>query len=640
MATPWQTVVPAISAGEAVAANVANRAPQANAQRTQYLYDRMQALSAGEALFLHFVNIEEAALPGDVVYYDSTADEYKRAIAAVDYNPTVGWFTIAESSFVVGMVYEKTNNTQGHLVVAGALRNFDLTNAIESGGGSAETAGPYYLSMRNPGKLTLQNPAVSVYVLFNRGDDIFHFMPAPKDMLEHHIHYRYELDAVPAGDHNCLLITDDGVHKVLNPDSNLPGWLPADDAIFNGLAPTGAKFGYNISKHPDLEKVWPPIPVDGVYLERNGNGVPLQGSPCPTAIVDQNGIWWMWECWGAAPWPPELPGCIEESSSSSEAPTSSSSSSEDVCDCKPAMDYLPGHGTTRLDEMTLRLWFTKMVYKTDQSVVTQLDPLSDNEPIVVLDCDGEPASTGKLNLAFDFTKLEEVYPSAGFKVVKDLANAQILRGQAVTGIKPGLKAQIQGIGTEGVDWELDSETGLYHGNLLVGLENLTDVSAGKVDLVALNNVREEYDNVDQFFYLHYPFGRPSDIRGRVNITNLNLSADADPDDLKLAIFLRFVSRQSGALPELTATYRRYPRPTTIQTLPDATDEENFDATSSWDPSVTFTASNQVVEVQMPLIDVVIGDTVDFTLGWAGLLPSALTEGFGVMRYDYQISLVI
>ena len=100
MTTPWQKIVPAISSGEPVSANVANRAPSANAQRTQYLYDRLQDLAAGEALFLHFVNIETDAVPGDLVYYDTTADEYKRAIAAVEYNATVGWFTISESSFV------------------------------------------------------------------------------------------------------------------------------------------------------------------------------------------------------------------------------------------------------------------------------------------------------------------------------------------------------------------------------------------------------------------------------------------------------------------------------------------------------------------------------------------------------------
>ena len=152
-------------------------------------------------------------------------------------------------------------------------------------------------------------------------------------------------------------------------------------------------------------------------------------------------------------------------------------------------------------------------------------------------------------------------------------------------------------------------------------------------------MREEYDNIKEFFYLAFPFGRPSSIRGRANLTNLNLSAEADPDDLKMRIFLRFVSRQSGALPGLTATYRRYPRPTSIQTLPSTGDEKNFDATSIWTPGVTFTAANQVVEVQMPEIAVVIGDTVDFTLGWDGETPAALSEGFGIMRYDYRIVLV-
>lgn len=639
-ATPFETLLQLIVPGESVAAAVTNRAPSTLGRRTQYLYDRLQLLSAGEALFLHDVSLDPDALVGEVVYYNATSDRYEKAIAAVEYNPTAGWFETAKSSYVAGMIFSKTANDRGHILTAGALTDFDLSNVIDD----PTVAGPYYLSMTTAGRLTQFKPPVSVFTLYNRGDDGFHFYPTPRDALEDHVHYRYELFARPAGDHNCLEITDDNVHKVLNPDPDLPGWLPADHPVFAGTAPSGAKFGYNLAKHPDLQAVWPPIPPDAIYMERNGKGVPSNGTVRPTALVDVNGIWWFDDCYGAAPWPPGYPDCIEESSSSlsSESASSESSPSGQIWDCLTPQEYLPGHDIQGFDQMVLVLWFTKMAFKTDQTVVTSLDPCSENEPIQVLDCDGEPASTGKLCLSFDFSKLQEIYPTAGFKVVKDLAAAQIKRGPAVTGVKPGLGAAIEGVGTEGEDWELDPASGLYRGNVSVGLQSLSEVSEGMIDLVALDNVREEYDDVERLFYFHFPAGRPSSFRGRINLSRINLSGAVSPaDELRLYLWFWFVSRQAGAsaVPGLDATYRRYPRPSGVQSLPDEDDEEEIVAGGIWTPGISFTGVNQYAEKSTPAIEgVYIGDTVFFTLGWEGDDPPALTEGFGIMRLGYRVEL--
>ena len=639
-ATPFEALLRFIIPGESVSAGVANRAPTALGRRTQYLFDRMQLLAAGEALFLHDVNLDPDVLVGEVVYYNPTTDQYEKAIATVDYNPTAGWFEIAPSSFVVGMVYNKSANDCGSILTAGALRSFDLSNTIDD----PTVAGPYYLSMTTPGRLTQFKPPVSVFTLYNRGDGSFHFYPAPRDVLEDHVHYRYELHALPAGDHNCLEITDEGVHKVLNPDPNLPGWLPADHAIFAGVAPAGAKFGYNLAKHPELQAVWPPIPMDAVYVERNGKGIPSNGAVRPTILVNATGIWWFDDCYGAAPWAPGYPDCVEESSSSlsSESLSSESSPSGVQYDCLTPQEYLPGHAVQGLDQMVLVLWFTKMVFKTDQTVVTSLDPCSENEPISVLDCGGDPASTGRLCLAFDWSKLAEVYPTAGFKVVKNLANAQIARGPVVTGVKPGLGAAISGIGVEGTDWKFDSESGIYRGDVSVGLQSLTDVSEGLIDLVAFDSVREEYDDVEELFYLHFPAGRPSSFRGRIHLPRINLSGNPSPaDQLKLYLWFWFVSRQAGAnaIPDLIATYRRYPRPSGVQALPDETAEQAIDTGGIWDPNLDFTAAKQYAEAVTPALAAYIGDTIFFTIGWEGTDPPALSEGFGIMRLGYRIELV-
>lgn len=631
MPTPWETLINAITAGEDVSAAVANRPTGQLARRTQYLFDRLQALSAGEALFAHDVSLEEAAVVGDVVYYDEVTATYKRAIAALDYNSAAGYWTISESSYVVGMVYEKTGNTTGHLLTSGFLRDFTLASAIP---GDHTVAGAYYLSMTQAGKLTLSQPAVGVFVLYNRDGESFHFGPTPRDVLEDHIHYRYDLFAQPAGDHNCIDIADAGtVHRVVNADSSLPGWLPADDAIFNGTAPEGAKFGYNIAQHDDLQKVWPPLPVDSVYIERNSRGVRVNTAECPVVIVDTNGIWWMSDCWGSAPWPPEYPDCVADSSSSS--------SSSEACACETAMEYMPGHAQN-LDEMSLRLWFVKMVAKTDQTVVTTLDPAAATEPILVLDCDGEPASAGALVLSFDWSKLTKQYPVTGFGVVKDLVGGVIQRGPAITGLKPGIKAQIVGIGTEGADWSLDPETNIYRGELQVGLEALSEESEGGIELAALNSIRKDYDSTQERMTLHFPAGFESSIRGRVAIPRVNFTDGATPDELLLYLWFWFVSRQpTGAIPELVATYRRYPRPASsapFTTLPDAGDEADIDTGGVWTPGVTFDAVGEYGEATTPALEAYIGDIVDFTIGWDGATPPGLSDGFGILRMGYRAEL--
>ena len=621
MATAWEQIVNLILNGEPVEASVTNAPTSALARRTQYLYDRLQAMAAGEALFVHDVPIESDAVIGDVVYYDDTALVYKRALAAVELDTQFGWYSIAKSSYAIGIVYSKSDVNIGSVCTAGTLRDFDLSNTIIVG--DETTAGPYYLSMQQAGKLTNQKPPVAIYVLYNRGDDTLHVMPVPKDMLEDHIHHKHTLYARPAGEADCVTYGSGEVHQVVAPDSNLPGWLPADDPIFNGLAPEGAKFGYNLSQHEELLRVWPPQPLDSGHIEVNrGNGFQglLLNGACPDVIIDAQGIWWMNDCYGAAPWAPDYP-C--ESSSS---PSESESSSSPGCWCQTPLEYRPGNlDPTR---MAITLWFTKMVYKTDASVVTSLQPESSTSPIVIVDCDGEEASRGDLFAGFDATKLQLVEPVAGYDVVKSLGRNTINRGPAVTGLKAGTGAAITGVGTQGVDWQVAS--GVYYGNLEVGLEDdLNDPRDFVPNLVSVNNVREEFDNVSKLFYLHYPANRPSDCRHRVEIPRVGMPTDA----IRMYLWFWFVGRSSGAIPTLDASYRRYPLATaTPATLPSS----DTDITSGgWLPGLTLTAG-QYAYAATDWFDVVVGDTVFFTIGWDGV-PGP-TDGFGIMRIGARVEI--
>ena len=73
------------------------------------------------------------------------------------------------------------------------------------------------------------------------------------------VHYRFKLEPQPAGIPNDP--DNNQKHSIVTADANLPGWLPADDISFQGMAPAGAKFGYNLAKHPELASAFPPLPT-------------------------------------------------------------------------------------------------------------------------------------------------------------------------------------------------------------------------------------------------------------------------------------------------------------------------------------------------------------------------------------------
>lgn len=613
MAVTWEQIINLIINGESVDAAVTNRPTGQLSARTQYLYDRLIATAIGEALFIHDVPVEDDAIVGDAMYYDDTASEYKRALAAVELDTSFGWYAPAKSSYSIGFLVTKTSTGLGSICTAGTLRDFDLSNAVEPGTSTA--AGALYLSMTVPGKTTLQKPPVGVYIAYNRGDDVVHVMPTSKDMLEDHIHHKHVLVAAPAGEANCITYDSGDVHEVIDPDPTQEGWLPADHASFNGLAPEGAHFGYNLAMAEGLLKVWPPQPLDSGYIEVNrGNGflgLRIRGT-CPDVIINAQGIWWMNNCYGAAPWAPDY-DCVSSSSSPS------SSMSCDV-DCQTPLEYLPGN--LNPDRMYLNLWFTKMVFKTDASVVTSLAPDGDNSPVTLHDCDGEDAITGNLFAGLDLSKLAIVEPVAGFTVIKSFAVNKLNRGPAVTGIKAGTGAAIVGIGEQGVDWDV-SEGGVYVGNLEVGLlDTLNDPRDFVPNLVSVNNVREEYDNISKLFYLAYPKGRASELRYSAEIPLVGMPTV----DIQARLWFWFVGRSAGDIPKLIASFRRYPKAVAApQVLPSS---DTDIVSGGWTPGVTL-AGGDYAYAQTPWFDVAVGDTVFYTIGWDGV--TGPTDGFGIMR---------
>lgn len=608
---PWVFQTHPIKDGEEVRQSVANRLPLEMQQRTDYLKALIDSINAGEALYVRNVAVDASVKIGQAVYWDVTALEYKAAIAKVNFDPSIGGFTIADSSYAVGIVTFKYAATRCDILISGLVRNLDFTQAIGTPGNNPADAGAYFLSANQAGHYTKQKPPVGVYILFMRGDGSAHVNPTPRDLLESHIHYAVDLFAEPAGEVECP--EPNRGYKFILSDSNRPGWLPADDPVFGGMAPAGAVYGYNLKAHPELDRIWPPIPAPNAYLEANGIGVPRQ-----RWSVDVNGLWWYDDCYTRAPWPTEVRPCGSSSSSESACPfpssSSSSSSGEVLCDSGPNLEMM---GFVRVDPCVkaLRLYFTKMVFKTNNSVVTSLRP-SPGSPITVTGCDkNTPADTGDLCLGLDLS-LSVLENQPGFQVFKDVTGTQFKRGPAVEAIKPGPLITVTPVlGESFVD-----ANGFVYGKMQISaIAPGSDQQELGVALVLLNGVRE--DSLNNVFFLTMGKDKSSALTGRIILPPTNIIPNPQ---LELRFWV--LGRAAGTLPAMHLSYKRLAEPNgcTPLVLP---------AVDTLLPDLgvcTLSTPNTYVEILSAQFAVADGEQVFFKL---------TRDGFNVDGYNADVGIL-
>jgi hypothetical protein len=256
-------------AGDPVSAPVASAAAKTLEARTNYLKEVLDAVEAGRALIQQDVLVRSDTQVGQPVYWDATNQYYAPAKAGVENDEATNSLVATEASDVAGMVLAKKAGNLADIVLWGLVQFGDLSNVIDE---SPIPTGRLYLSAQEEGKLVKQRPAVSVSVCLLHGpldacdENTWVFvMPQMRDFLEDHIHFQYNLVAEPAGTHSEPITGEP--HVIADPDVTKQGWLPAGHSSFNGNAPTGAKFGYNLAAHPEVERNWPPIPVSAAVLE-------------------------------------------------------------------------------------------------------------------------------------------------------------------------------------------------------------------------------------------------------------------------------------------------------------------------------------------------------------------------------------
>ena len=305
MALSFKELVRFIVDGDPVNQGTINSVLRDLDNNTRYLKEVFDAATLGSTVFARKVTVETDAVVGMAVYYNVANSRFERAKAAavVDSN---GEAVTADSSHVWGVVYSKHTATSADLLLTG-YASLNISAAVTG----SVTAGMYYLSSSNPGKLVREKPPVTVGVLQADGSGNVFVNPSFSDVLVDHTHHSVDLVTKPAGDHEPPLST--GTHSITQPaagwDTAVEGWLPASHTVFDTRkAPTGAKFGYNIDANSYLSGTWPPTPIDNAYIEWDRGGDTYTGSAGialgdkSVIKLDDNGIWWMTDCYDTVPW--------------------------------------------------------------------------------------------------------------------------------------------------------------------------------------------------------------------------------------------------------------------------------------------------------------------------------------------------
>lgn len=536
MAGSWNANVNFIQDGERVDANVSGRPDRTLTDRTQYLKDRLDELvsgGAGQAIFAIDVAVDPAVAVGNPVYWHSANQRFEKALAVVE-QTAEGALVNAPSAEVIGIVYEKTSSTVATLVTAGRIK-IDLDAAVDG----TVSAGRYYLSGLEPGKLIRQSSSVSVPVLYYDGVDTAYVQIQPKSLTETHNHLRVSLYSDPAGTINSPGIGER--YTISSANATLQGWLPADHSSFNDLAPVGAAFGYNLATHPELSVNWPPIPESSAAIVIFG-GQRSFGREMPVgdggiAIIDRNGIWWMADCYGSAPW--DIATSFDDALAEDIINTSSCSlpsSSEDIV-----------------------LYFSKVRYAAGASNVSSLRTDSTSSPLVITDLDDNPAVSGDLKIKFDSNFLvSSTEDHVTSKALKSISGTTFTRGYVVGGIK----AANDSVTLTSTNPRVAGGETIHQGVVTIetNFEGIERFILPQV--VRLVDVKERYEN--DIMYLGMPASIASSVRYKFKLPSSG-GMPASPI-LKLRLWLTGDATTSS-FPTLTVSYRRLPKALTQATIP-------------------------------------------------------------------------
>ena len=597
----YPDAIRAIIDGWLVNAGSANIPHEDLEARTTYLKALLEGLQAGTALTHPDAPLESSTVVGHAVYWDSVNSQYSRAIAT--YSVTAGGEVLPdESANALGIVIEKTSSQLGTVAMFGRVNGVDITSVV----GSLPTSGVYYLSSTTAGQLTMVRQAITVPIVYLEDGDSFWVSPPFRNSFVEHQHFSFALDTLPAG------IVDDPdpgePYTFVCADSDLPGWLPASHDVFQGLAPAGAEFGYNMALDPSLQSSWPPVPMESARVLVDGIEIP-QGD-CGLVIVNTAGIWWLRNCYSQAPW--DDSGSYS-GGSSVPGGCSVPGAAWDVC------SSVAGGDCPVVFPKTISLAFSRVTGDTADAFVTRLTGRS---PLSFVDCSDGVTEKAYGQLLAIIEPLLTVTGTASDTVVQALTRTAKTVGPNVSGVRGTGLAVITG----GAPFTLDDLT-YRKGPLTIDVQDSTDHREGSVELIALSDVGEAV--YDETQYLRFPATADSSIRCKVNVPAQGL-----PDTPVMKLEFLILAGGAGDLPDLSFAYRRFEQPTALApkkawatpdvALADLSPAAAQLATLAWERILLETAT----------FSIAAGDTVFFTLGRAS--TDSFASDVGLLRARWII----
>jgi len=207
------------------------------AQRTQSLYERLNALADKNAVIIESADVENGIDAGLIVYWDTADARFKpgTAVWAGTYGPN-GELVIAEEGIAQGIVLEAPNGGIADVLLDGSVVLTD-TQMLNLFGVAAPTPGMYYLSAVDQGKAVNVKPATPVPVVYYRGlNRITMMVGAPPE--HNHIHKNYILEET---------------------------WFDVADPRFANMeVPVGAMWGYDKVSDPYVDELFMSYPGDFV----------------------------------------------------------------------------------------------------------------------------------------------------------------------------------------------------------------------------------------------------------------------------------------------------------------------------------------------------------------------------------------
>lgn len=521
MSSSWTNKVEHVRDGEPVDSKTDSRPTRALENQARYLKDRVDGIENKEALVLYSSAVEADASTGMAVYWNGERSRFERALAEFLFNQETRTIETSPLCDVLGVVLYKHSSEVADILIYGKGA-MDISGLIDDGG--ALVAGRYFLSGKVKGKLSKKPAIADVAVLHADGNGSIYVQPQLRDGPFNHVHYEFDLGLDPCGDSPTP--NPEGRHSIINVDDSIKGWLPADHASFNGLAPTKAAFGYNLAAHQALNNVFPPMPTESCSValfknESDGNGVELPMGLNGLIHVDINGIWWMSDCYNDVPWA-YMPGSSSSMSSSGSNP-----------EC-PRDLY-----------RKLVLRFSKSAYGVDKTVVTSLDPIQ-GSGITILGCyDNTPANTGALKIGVNLDLAVSSNSEQGSLVLKNIVDNKFKRGRVIEGLKSGDNSIVL---TSTSNYELDGDT-VHQGIVSVSSSINSTERLLQPQVVRLSDAKERY--YQEIMYLALPPSQASSIRLKVLLPH----QDTFTESPSLKLRLRLLGRTSGTLPTLTASYR-------------------------------------------------------------------------------------